>query len=352
MKPFISLIATGGTVSEVRDARDLAAVDPTVGAEQLLEGLPWSAAMPDIRSVNLPFTRSDDITVSDIVGLAAVVTKEIDQGARGVVVTRGTDTLEETAFGLDLLVARDPPVVVTGAMRPHEDLGADGRANLLSALRVAADPAAHGVGTVVVLNDDIHAARFVQKSHTSSLESFQSRTGGSIGWLTEGRVRIASRPTPQRRITVSEQNVPLVAIAKMFVGCDGRVIEAFASLGCEGLVVEGFGGGHVPASVVESLGRLSDALPVVISTRVPRGEGLQSTYGSSGDEVDLRARGLLPAGILSSAKSHLLLCLLLMSGNSDDVLKETFEDIASGCPGQTARSRFEDPDRAVDPPTR
>lgn len=332
MEPFLSLVAAGGTVSEVRDDRNLAAA-PTLGAGHLLRELQLPPGLPRVRAVNGPFQRSADATIADIVALAALVTAEIERGAAGVVVTHGTDTLEEAAFGLDLLVPGEAPVAVTGAMRLNQDPGADGPANLLAALRVAAAPVAGGLGTLVVFGDTIHAARFAEKAHASSpAAAFASRTAGPVGWVVEDRARIALRPVPQRRIAVTGSAVPLVVIVKLFVGADERIVSALAGLGPAGAVVEGFGGGHVPGSLAGALGELASRVPVVISTRASAGEVLRGTYGSAGDEADLRARGLISAGVLSTAKAHLALSLLLMSGASGEALRAAFEDIASGWP--------------------
>jgi L-asparaginase len=337
MEPFLSLVAAGGTVSEVRDDRNLAAA-PTLGAEHLLQQFPLPPGLPPVRAVDGPSQRSADATVPGIVGLAALVTAEIKRGAAGVVVTHGTDTLEEAAFGLDLLVPAGAPVAVTGAMRLNQDPGADGPANLLAALRVAAAPEAGGLGTLVVFGDTIHAARFVEKAHASSpAGAFASGTAGPVGWVVEDRARIALRPAPQRRIAVTGSAVPLVVIVKLFVGVDDRIVSALAGLGPAGAVVEGFGGGHVPGSLAGALGELASRVPVVISTRVPAGEVLRGTYGGAGDEADLRARGLISAGVLSTAKAHLALSLLLMSGASGEALRAGFEDIAGGCPAVIQR---------------
>jgi L-asparaginase len=336
VQPFISLIATGGTLSEVRNAQNLT-TGPVLTAERLLGPLPLPTALPPIRSVNLPFKRSDDLTISDLIELAAIVTAETERGAAGIVVAHGTDTLEETAFGLDLLLSAEVPVVVTGAIRPHQDPGADGPANLLGALLVAAEPAASGLGVVVAFDDTIHAARYVEKTHVSRPPAFASRAAGPIGWIVEGRVRVGCRLPRQRRVVPVGQDVPMVAVVKLFLGCDERVITAVASLGCEGLVVEGFGGGHVPQRLAEPLGRLAGEIPVVITTRVSGGEVLRSSYGTIGDEVDLRARGLLSGGILNSAKAHVGLSLLL-SGTAGNTLREMFEDIACGSLDQAAAS--------------
>jgi L-asparaginase len=333
VKPFISVVTTGGTLSEVRGAENLA-TGPVLTAEDLLAVLQLPQALPEIRAVNLPFKRSDDATITDIVELARIVAAEINRGAAGVVVTHGTDTLEEAAFGLDLLLSAEVPVVVTGAVRPHRDVGADGPANLLGALLVAAEPAAGGLGVVVVFDDTIHAARYAEKSHVSRPGAFTSRACGPVGWLVEGRVRIGSFPSRQRHVIPAGGVVPPVAVVKLFLGCDEKAFLAMASLGWRGLIVEGFGGGHVPQQIAGSVGQLAAQLPIVITTRVGGGETLRSTYAGPGDEVDLRERGLLSGGILNSAKAHVALSLLLHGGATGAALKQMFDDIASGCPGQ------------------
>ena len=342
MKPFVSLLVAGGTIGERRNTSNIA-VGAGIGAEQFLREISPTSLGCEVRGVDLPYKRSDDMSIADIVELSTAVTHELQSGAKGVVVTHGTDTLEETAFGLDLLVASDAPVVMTGAMRPHDDQGADGLANLRAALQVASASASRGTGTLVVFDQTIHAARFVHKVSTSSLHGFASRSCGPLGWIAEGRVRIPLRPSPQRRIRLHLSRVPEVAIAKAFIGGSGLNYEALSKPTCAGLVVEGFGGGHVPASTTDLLETLSASIPVAITTRVPEGEILRSTYGGIGDEVDLRRRGLMSGGILSAAKAHVLLSLLLMSEESlgqwsaeaDTPLRQAFESIASGCPDQS-----------------
>lgn len=336
MSSTISLISTGGTISEVGPGGGLAA-GPTLHAADLLRSLPVAAELGEIRTVSAMSKRSDDITLRDLIDLAATVRREIDSGSVGVVVALGTDTLEEAAFALDLLVESRAPVVVTGAMRPHGALVTDGLANLVSAIRVARCPSARGLGTLVVFDDAIHAARFVEKAHVSSLSAFQSRPVGPVGWLAEDRVRIGLRPGTEYHVKLTDRRPPVVVIARMSLGSDENLVAALGSLGCDALIVEGFGGGHVPAAVVAQLGGLCATVPVVISTRVASGEVLRATYSGVGDELDLRARGLMSGGILSSAKAHILISLLLMEGISGDGLAQRFEQIASGCPGESTR---------------
>jgi L-asparaginase len=264
--------------------------------------------------------------VGDLVELAAEVTGRIDGGAAGAVVTQGTDTIEETSFVLDLLVDREAPVVVTGAMRNPTLPGADGPANLLAAIQVAASSVARGLGTLVVLNDEIHAARFVRKTHTSNPATFRSDPVGPLGWISEGVPRVVLRPTGRHKVTRPEdsQDTP-VALYHVALGDDGRLLPKIEEMGYAGLVVEAMGGGHVPSVMAETLEDLASKMPVLLASRTGGGEVLRSTYGFIGSETDLLERGLIYAGPLDGRKARLLLTLLLRSGATKEEVKETFD---------------------------
>jgi L-asparaginase len=211
------------------------------------------------------------LTFPDLYELAAAIDEALDDGCAGVVVTQGTDTIEEVAYVLDVLLPTDAPVVVTGAMRNPTMAGADGPANILAAIRVAASPDARGLGCLVVLNDQIHAARWVHKAHTGSPAAFVSPDHGPLGHVIEDRVRIPARirrrspalsPVPQRSVQVG--------LATIALGDDGTLIEAMADH-VDGLVVAAFGGGHVPAAVAPILGKLAERIPVVLASRTGAG---------------------------------------------------------------------------------
>jgi L-asparaginase len=248
-------------------------------------------------------------------------------GAAGVVVTMGTDTVEEMAFALDLLVDRDEPIVVTGAMRNPTLPGADGPANLLASVRVAASPSAAGLGTMVVFNDEIHAARYVRKGHTTSPAAFRSPSAGPLGWIVEARVRIAFRLPHRHHV-----ECPLlakdrqVALLSAVLGDDGRLLGLVAQAGYEGLVVEAFGGGHVPDAWVDKLEGLAAEMPVLLASRTGAGEMLRETYGFRGSESDLLARGLISAGQLDGHKARVLLALLLRAGAGRDRIAAEFSE--------------------------
>lgn len=321
--PKVKVFSLGGTISST-DAGG-SGVEPTLTGEALVADVPEIAKVAEVSATSFRQAASGELTVEDLAELAAEITTRIDDGASGVVITQGTDTIEETSFVLDLLVDRDAPVVVTGAMRNPTLPGADGPANLLTAVQVAASEDARGIGTVVVLNDEIHAARFVKKTHTSNPATFRSPPAGPVGWISEGDVRVVMRPVGRQRISLAEEDgehhVCLLTIA---LGDDSRLLKAVDSLGYSGLVIEAMGGGHVPSAMVDALTELAGKMPVVLASRTGSGEVLRKTYGFSGSETDLLERGLISAGPLDGLKARLFLTLLLRSGASRDEIKDAF----------------------------
>jgi len=336
--PKVTLIALGGTIAMTSQREEAAGgtpagsamppatVAPGLDAHALVRAVPALRDVADLTAVQFRQLPGAHLKISDLIELAGEITHHIDAGAAGVVVTQGTDTIEECAFALDLLVDRAAPVVVTGAMRNPTLPGADGPANLLASVRVAASREAVGLGTVVVFNDEIHAARFVQKTHTTSIATFRSPSAGPLGWTIEERVTIAARPAisqSARRIPTADLFVPEnrgvehpVALLTATLGDDGRLLGAIDGLGYEGLVVEAFGAGHLPDTWVDKLEQLALRQPVVLASRTGSGEMLRHTYGFRGSESDLLARGLISAGVLSGPKARILLSLLLHTTSS------------------------------------
>ena len=274
----------------------------------------------DVEAVTFRQVTSASLGFADLAELRTAAAAAVARGATGVVVTLGTDSLEEVAFALDLLWGEDAPLVVTGSMRNAGLPGADGPANLLAALRVAAHPEAAGQGVLVVLNDEIHLARYVRKSHTSSVAAFASGGIGPVGWLVEDRVRIpvVRRTRPAALVlpeTVdSDASFPRVALVRLSLDDDPEAVTRSAEH-AEALVVEVFGAGHVAARSMPSLRRAAARLPVVFASRTGAGELYRTTGDFPGSEQDLRAAGLVPAGSLDGLKSRILLTLLLASGH-------------------------------------
>ncbi|MCJ2028969.1 asparaginase [Methylobacterium sp. J-043] len=311
--PRILLLSLGGTITMTRSLEG--GIVPTLTAADLADSVPGLAAVASIETLSPLRRPSAGLTLDDLIGVARTLNQRLAGDLDGAVVIQGTDTIEETAFVLDSLVVGDKPVVVTGAMRGPESAGADGPGNLLAATLVAGSAAARGMGVLAVLNDEIHAARLVQKAHTALPSAFRSPLAGPVGLVIEGEARIFV--SPRRGPIVDGPLAPEpapVALLTMGIGDDGRLLAALPDLGFAGVVIEGMGAGHVPEALAEIVSALVTRIPVVLASRTETGPVFSRTYGYPGGEIDLLGRGALSAGILSGVKARLMLQLLLRAG--------------------------------------
>jgi L-asparaginase len=257
---------------------------------------------------------SPSLTFPMLFELLGKARQAVADGAVGVVVTQGTDTIEETSYFLDLLWDLDAPIVITGAMRNPSLPGNDGPSNLFSAVRVAAATSSRGRGALVVFNDQIHAARYVRKAHTFALETFESPALGPIGWIVEGEVVFLASLERHPALRPAAGELPAVATVQACLGDAGRMLPAILPLGFQGLVVEATGGGHVPKTWMTAMKDLLEAIPVVIASRTGAGQVLRSTYDFEGSEVDLQVAGAVTSFNLNGPKARVLLSLLLAAG--------------------------------------
>ncbi|MEU5198508.1 asparaginase [Streptomyces scabiei] len=320
----VAVISLGGTIAMT--AQTDGGATPTLSADDLV------AAVPGLADTGINVEVRDfrrlpgaSLSFSDLFELAATMeTLAVD----GVVVTQGTDTIEETAYLLDLVTTGDMPIVVTGAMRNASMAGADGPANVLAAIRTAASAEARGTGCVVVFGEEIHAARWVRKTHATSPTAFTSYPG-PIGYVAEDRVRILARPDAAPTIAPPSATAPAVrtTVFTVGIGDDGTLLQVLGDH-VDGLIVAAFGAGHVPRACVDALTDLAKRMPVILATRTGSGPVLRQTYGFPGSESDLLARGLISGSTLDPVKARILLQLLLMTGADRDQIIQAFSTLS------------------------
>ena len=299
----VRLIAAGGTIA-MRGERAVPALD----AAGLIEQLPQLAAVPALEAetaTTLPGPQLSLRVALEIARRAA----EAARAGEGVVITTGTDTMEELAVLCAFLYRADSPIVLTGANRPGSNPGADGPANLLDAVAVAGSPGLVGPGVLVVFGGEIHAAMSVRKVDSTGPAAFGSPLTGPVGRVVEGRVWMHAFPIRPVPLEVSrlEQRVPIVTAA---LGDDGDFLGT-AAAAADGLVLVALGAGHVSPGMLRELRTATERVPVVVTCRPDRSSMLFSTYGFEGAEPDVRGSGAICAPFLSppGARIALLCCL-------------------------------------------
>jgi L-asparaginase len=316
--PLIAVLATGGTIAgQAGDASKTAGYKAgVVGVDKLLDAVPALSQVARIHAEQVASIDSKDMNTALWVTLgkridALLAQDDID----GVVVTHGTDTLEETAYLLHLTVKSDKPVVLTAAMRPSTALSADGPLNLLNAVTVAAHASAAKQGVMVAFNNQIHSARDVTKTSTYAVDAFRSPEVGALGWVQDGRVEfqraVVRRHTSQSQFDL-EAALPSVEIVASYAGASRAAIDAFVAAGVKGLVIAGTGNGSVHATLQQALAdAIGKGVAVARSSRVGSGHVMRN--GAAPDD----ALGSVSAGTLNPYKARVLLMLALAAGITD-----------------------------------
>ena len=306
----VTVLAAGGTIAMAGTGGGPAT--PELDADALLAALGGPAGLGDLRARTVDTRPSVQVGAEGALALARTAAAEASEG-RGVVVAHGTDTLEEVAFLCDLVHGAEAPVVFTGAMRPASAPGADGPANLLDAIAAARAHEAAGLGVLVVLAGEVHAARAVRKVDSTAPGAFASPGLGPLGRVVEGRLRLDRRVERRPALDVRrlDARVDLVAAG---MGTDGALVDAAVEAGAHGLVAVALGAGHSPPPFVEAVARAAARVPVVATVRPERGAILHATYGFEGAEGDLRASGALCAAALSPAAARVKLMACLGAG--------------------------------------
>lgn len=317
--PHLVFAALGGTIASTADGNG--GVTPALSGAEIAAAAGLDQVWPDLQAdfTQVAQVSSANVTLEmllDVVELAR--TTEAD----GIVLTQGTDTLEESAFGLWLLNDSGVHIAATGAMRNPTLPGADGPANVRSAALTALSPQATELPSTLVFNDEIHDPRFVRKSHVSSTAAFSSGPVlGAIGWISEDTVRLPHAPASAIGGSTSPfagrprpESLAKVALAEVGMGEPEETLTQIIGSGFTGAVIAGVGGGHVPEHLVPAVTRLGEAMPVVLASRPGSGASLTSTYGYPGGEIGLLESGLIPAGILDARKARIVLTLALSFG--------------------------------------
>ena len=318
--PRIKILVLGGTITMTSHGDD--GVEPTITAEELVTSIPQLADVAQVEPTTLMMKPSASLNWEDIRTTHEAIRTAFADGCDGVVILQGTDTLEEVAFIFDLLNDDPRPIVVSGAMRPTHKPGYDGPANLLASVKVAASEHARGLGALVVMNDVIHTARFVIKSHTGSTNAFVSRLAGPIGMMHEGVPRflyhpIGSLPTFQ----LPDGQPPNVGL---FAFAFAQQWPFAAMQNYDAVVLELAGSGHVAGDDVAAFTELANNIPTVFTSRARNGLVMEHTYGYAGSEIELIAAGLIPAGQFDGAKARIITTLALW--NHQPVTAEIFAE--------------------------
>ena len=325
-KPGIIILATGGTIAgSAGSGTEAGYTSGRVSVDAMIDAVPQMASIACVGGEQIANVGSQDMTVAIMLDLARRISTLLDDDAiDGVVVTHGTDTMEETAYFLNLTVKSKKPVVMTGAMRPFTAVSADGPLNLFNAVSVAADPQAAGRGVLVVMNDRIHGAHSLTKSNTTSVETFISPINGLIGTVNYGETEYFRRPF-RRHTHTSEFSLtgvtalPRVDIIYACIDMPADLIDCSVQRGARGVVIAGDGNGNMNAATIDRAARAAEqGIIIVRSSRV--------STGKVGRNVEIDDDGLcfIASDELNPAKARILLMLALLKKRRLDTLQRFF----------------------------
>ena len=326
MNKKIAIIFTGGTIS-MRIDESMKAAIPSLDASEVISYVNDLDTLADVEIDNYLSIPSPFITPNIMLELSKKIQSYLNrEDISGVIVTHGTDTLEETAYFLDLNIKTSKPIILVGSMRSVSELGYDGPSNLVAAIRTATSKEAQNKGVMVVMNGDINASNEVMKTHTMALDTFKSLEFGPLGIVDDEKVLFYRKSThtstyiPTNHI---ENNVHLV---KVVSGMDGDIIDYYITKKAKGIVIEALGRGNVPPMMVPSIKKaIDEGIKVVLVSRCPKGR-VAVTYGYDGGGKKLRELGIILGTNLSGPKARIKLMLALGYKNDYDYIKNMFED--------------------------
>jgi L-asparaginase len=313
-RPVVQFIATGGTIAMKVDPVT-GGVVPAISGDDLMQTVPDAGRHATIEVNNFSAMSANYVEPVWWTRLTRSVDEALARPeVAGVVIAHGTDTMEETAYWLDLTVASDKPVILIGAQRNASSRDFDGPRNLLNAIRIATTPQARGQGVMVAMNNQINAARSVTKTHTGDVETFKSGDFGVLGAVWDDKVLFSRAALRRQHVDIGPSAMPRVDIVAMYGGADGAMLRHAVDQGARGIVVQAVGMGNMNVSLYEAVkDALARGVAVVVATRVPNGRTLP-VYGFIGGGKTTHEAGAVMSGDLSPQKARLLLMLSLHRG--------------------------------------
>jgi L-asparaginase len=327
----VAAVFTGGTIAMRHDPKAGGAV-PALSGQEILARTSGLDAIAEVEAIDWGLVPASHLTLDQVLEIAQTVQSALDQpGIDGAVVVHGTDTMEETAFALDLVIRGDKPVALVGAMRNADEDGYDGPANLRAAVRAAADPRLRGQGTLVVMAGRVFPADDAVKLHTDAYDAFAAPNAGPLGWIdAEGLTLLRSRRGRRRIEPAPAAAVEPVALLTAVSGMDGWLARLALQGGARGLVVAATGSGNTHPDLLEAAREaMAAGIPVVVTTRCLAGR-VQPRYGIPGGGVAWQKAGAIPAGRLSGPKARVALALGLGAGMDQDGLCSLMADPQEG----------------------
>lgn len=320
----VLIIFTGGTIAMKKDLAMNAAV-PAMSGEDILDMTPGINKIADIQFLNYSMIPGPHMTPEMMFELSKLIQKKLnEENFDGVVVTHGTDSLEETAYLVDLTSSTSKPIIFVGAMKNSSELGWDGPVNLIAAVYAAASNEANDRGVLVVMNNEIHSAAQVTKTNTHTIDTFKSCDFGPIGFIDNDRAYFYHEYTKRQFITVDyiDSKVDLI---KCGCGMDDRLLKFCVDSGSHGIVIEGMGRGNIPPDMVSGVDyALQKNIPVVLVSRCLMGKVLDS-YGYHGAGKELTQRGVIMGDNLPGQKARIKLMVALGHTKNVTEIKDIFE---------------------------
>lgn len=324
MKNKVVMIFTGGTIAMKVDP-ELEAAKPGVGSSEIMDMVKEVEKLTEIETIDFGELPSPHMTPKIMLQLSKLVKENIArEDVSGVVITHGTDTLEETAYFLDLTSNSDKAIVLVGSMRNNSELGYDGASNISSAIYTALSPRSKNKGVLVVMNNTIHPASRVSKINTASLDTFKSLESGPLGEISNGEV-IFFNDKIDREFIDSDLIEEKVALVKVVAGMDSDILDFYIKKDYKGIVIEALGSGNLPPSMMPGIKRVMDkGIPLILTSRCPTGR-VMPVYGYEGGGKVLKDLGLIFAGSQLGHKLRIKLMIALGAGKDLKEIKDIFQ---------------------------